>query len=94
MSNVYKVRDKKTGLFYRPVRKVVVKKKDEDGIEKSVWVKSNLSKNGKIYSSDPRRHITSLRDHTCLVENNPLLFNTRSINRDVSPEDLELIEIL
>lgn len=91
---IYKVRDKKTGLFYCPVRKITAKIKDENGIERNVWVKSNLSKNGKIYNSDPRRHITSIRDHTCLVKNSPLSFNTRSINRDVSLEDLELIEIL
>lgn len=46
---VYRLKHLPTGLYYRPSRDVKVK--GADGV--STWVKSNLSKDGKVYTSKP-----------------------------------------
>ena len=56
---LYKLRHKKTGLYFCPLRSVHVK---YDG--NSYWVKSNLSKKGKLYKIDPRNMIDDVHDHT------------------------------
>lgn len=56
----FRLKDKTTGLYYCPSRTIQVK--HESG--QMSRVKSNLSKKGKIYFTDPRKHISGFYDHT------------------------------
>jgi hypothetical protein len=47
----FRLKDPVTGLYYCPVRLVVVNYL-EDGVKRSTQIKSNLSKVGKIYYKD------------------------------------------
>lgn len=54
----FKLIHKSTGLFYRPC---VLVKDHTNGR----WVKTNFtSTGGKIYTKDPRKHITFFESHT------------------------------
>ena len=53
-----------TGLYYCPLRQIQVR--GFDG--KTHYVKSNLSKRGKVYFTNPLKHIKEIDDHTKLVE--------------------------
>lgn len=57
MNHPFRLKHKRTGLYYIPLR--LVRAPNHDG-----WVKSNLSKTGKVYFTDPRKHIGSVDDHT------------------------------
>lgn len=63
----FRVKDKITGLYYCPSRKINIK--DSNGYGRKV--KSNLSKKGKIYFIDPRNHIKQFYDHTRVVIETP-----------------------
>lgn len=62
MKRPFRIKHKKIGLYYTPVRDIQVKKEKSWG-----YVKSNLSKKGKIYFTDPRKHIGGFNDHTDLI---------------------------
>lgn len=46
---VYRMCHLPSGLFFCPSREIKVKAKDINGQERQIYVKSNLSKKGKIY---------------------------------------------
>ena len=82
----YRVKDKKTGLYYRPVRSIVVMCPDG----KKRYIKSNLSaKAGKVYNNDPRRHIRGIDDHTD-IEETARYPGWKAKCRPVNKDDLEL----
>lgn len=60
---LYRIKDKKTGLYYCKSRDLRVTHKSG---AKS-WVKSNLSETGKIYKIDHRKSIRYISDHTKLT---------------------------
>jgi len=62
----FRLKDRVTGLYYCPSRSVRIR--GEHG--ELTWVKSNLSKKGKIYWTDPRKHIDSVYDHSNATVNN------------------------
>jgi hypothetical protein len=49
----YKLKHIPSGLYFIPGREVSVKLKDKNGQLNQRWVKSNLSKKGKIYQQRP-----------------------------------------
>lgn len=49
----YKLRHIPTGLYFIPSRQVSVRLKDKNGEVHHHWVKSNLSKKGKVYAQRP-----------------------------------------
>jgi len=57
---VYRLKDPKTGLYYCPSRDI--KAILPDGRER--YVKSNLSKKGKIYYKSYNNDIRHIHDHT------------------------------
>jgi len=73
---IYKVKDIITGLYYTPSRHV----KASNG----KYVKSNLSKSGKIYTQDPRKHIKNFYDHTTIDER-----GLPTLRKDVNNLELE-----
>lgn len=82
----FRLKDKKTGLYYRPVRDIVVMCPDG----KKRRIKSNLSdKAGKIYHVDPRSKIGSIQDHTVLKETGRYP-GWKSEYRPINKEDLEI----
>lgn len=62
---IYKVKDTVSGLYYCPSKDISIKL--ESGATR--YVKTNLSKKGKLYRSDPRKHISSFFDHTKISNN-------------------------
>jgi hypothetical protein len=59
----FRLKHKLTGLYYIPLRDICVKHEEYGGRR----VKSNLSKKGKIYFTDPRKHIGGFSNHTRLT---------------------------
>jgi hypothetical protein len=50
----YRFKHKPTGLYYRPSSEVLINIKNPNGTTKvRTWVKTNLSKKGKIYPMKP-----------------------------------------
>jgi hypothetical protein len=82
MNKPYRLKDKVTGLYYCPSRSVQVKDK-KTGY--SNYVKSNLSKKGKIYWSDPRKHIINVWDHTKVVIDSTLSYSERITGHQLRP---------
>jgi hypothetical protein len=62
--NPFRLKHKATGLYYIPLRQIRIPN-SPDG--EGGWIKSNLSERGKIYFSDPRKHISEVEDHTNLT---------------------------
>lgn len=58
----FRLKDPVTGLYYCPSREVTTKAPDG----KKIWVKSNLSKKGKVYFKNYENGERSIRDHTQL----------------------------
>lgn len=64
-TTVYRIRHIPTGMYYCPSRTVTVK---VEGKSYRQWVKSNLSKNGKLYPRKPNlAHINHIWNHTKLT---------------------------
>jgi hypothetical protein len=55
----FRIKHKATGLYYCPARPIKVQHEELSG-----YVVSNLSKKGKVYFTDPRKHIDCVEDHT------------------------------
>ena len=81
---VYKVRDKITGLYYCPARKVKVGKD---------YIRSNLSKKGKIYQSNPLKHILFFDDHTQPIPSKPNAYPSVEPTTREDIQNLKLIEL-
>lgn len=58
----FRIKDKLTGLYYCPSREIKIKN-PTTGYTR--YIKSNLSKKGKIYFTNPIKHISIISDHTC-----------------------------
>lgn len=86
----FRIKDKRTGLYYMRLRNIQVEFKC--GTKASV--KSNLSHKGKVYHTDPRKHITSICDHTefkdTIYSNYSGAWYRRKNWRAVSVDDLEI----
>jgi hypothetical protein len=50
---MYRVKHKKTGLYFMKSHSVRVKYKDKDGVQRESYTKTNLSKKGRVYTSVP-----------------------------------------
>ena len=85
---LYKLRHKKTGLYFCPRRFVQIK---FDG--QTYWIKSNLSKKGKLYQQDPRNKIQIVYDHTKPYKfDNGWGYQIYAETYDFNKEDFELVE--
>lgn len=80
----FKLKHKKSGLFYCPVRQISVN---------GLYVKSNLSKVGKIYHKSPLNQIKSFLDHTDLEESKVKYFRPVFIPKlkKFLAEDFEIV---
>lgn len=82
----FRIRHKRTGLFYIPSRLV----KNKNGSR----VKSNLSKTGKIYFRTPTlEHIGSYYDHTLPIANEKNMYNTRKHLVGKNNDDWQIEEV-
>ena len=93
MKTPCRLRDKVTGLYYCPSREIQVKDKKTGT---SRYVKSNLSKKGKIYWSDPRKHISSVYDHTKIILDSSKPYSEQLLGHELrkfisSEWDLEIV---
>lgn len=70
----FRLKDVITGLYYIPCRQIKVQNK---------YIKSNLSKKGKIYFNDPRKHITDFLDHTQLRKSATSIGFRSSVRQDI-----------
>jgi uncharacterized protein YraI len=61
---LYRLKHKRTGLYYSGKKWVKVKYATSSGRELSDYVKTNLSKTGKIYKTKPRKFASVYHDHT------------------------------
>jgi hypothetical protein len=91
---LFRLKHKSTGLYYTPTRDVLVRMSpsEEPSRQYTGYVKSNLSKTGKVYSKDPRKHITTVRSHlhTSWGYYYDRCWRPSSIEERVGPEDFEL----
>lgn len=60
----FRLKDPVTGLYYCPSREIKIKTPDG----KSKYVKSNLSKKGKVYFKSYNDNEREILDHTQIVE--------------------------
>lgn len=88
---LFRIKHKSTGLYFCPSRSISVK--TEDG--RREWVKSNLSKKGKVYIKYPSlKWCESIYDHTQLLETLPAWGSYRgwkSVHVKTPPECWEVV---
>jgi hypothetical protein len=88
----YRILHKPTGLFYCPSREIKAKILDHHGETRERYVKSNLSKTGKVYLKRPTlKHIGSII-YTHMVTNESQLDSYKTCVIPVAPDHWEIVE--
>lgn len=80
----FKLKDKITGLYYCPLRFVKVE---------GNYIKSNLSKNGKIYFKNPLKHIKWIEDHTQTEKRENTSRPQSKVRTDVENLEIEFVKV-
>lgn len=84
MNKPFRLKDQITNLYYCPVRAIKVN---------GQYIKSNLSKKGKVYFSNPIKHITDFLDHTKLIEDKRNAYLGRKSHKASCRKDVENLTI-